>query len=121
MLDNLQEKFEALTQREKIIVVVAILIGLWVGWDSFFYQPTQKKHQALLHQLTDLKQELTAQQLAAIKLENSSYTDPNLTNRNKLVELKAEYNRLQELIMHDKSLVPPQLMAVALSDILNKN
>ncbi|WP_333877186.1 hypothetical protein [Methylobacter sp.] len=121
MLDNLQEKFEALTQREKIIVVVAILIGLWVGWDSFFYQPTQKKHQALLLQLTDLKQQLTAQQLATIKLENSSHTDPNLANRNKLVELKAEYNRLQELIMHDKSLVPPQLMAVALSDILTKN
>ncbi|MGZ5007976.1 MAG: hypothetical protein ACXWFI_09595 [Methylobacter sp.] len=121
MLSNLQEKFEALSQREKIIVVGAVLIGIWAGWDNFFYQPTQKKQLALQQQLTGLQQQITDQQLIAIKLENSSHTDPNLDNRNKLTALKAEYNRLQELMMHDKSLVPPQLMAVALSDILNQN
>lgn len=122
MLNNLQEKFEALTKREKIIVVVAALVGLWVGWDNFFYQPAQKKQQALQLELTSLKQQITDQQLTAIKLENSAHTDPNLSNRNKLAELKAEYNRLQELMMQGaKNFVPPHLMAVALSDILNQN
>ena len=122
MLNNLQEKFEALTQREKIIVVAAIIIGLWFGWDNFFYQPTHKKQQALLQELISLKQQISDQQLIAIKLENSPHTDPNLNNQNKLVELKAEYNRLQELMMQgDKNFVPPHLMAVALSDILNRN
>jgi MSHA biogenesis protein MshJ len=121
MLSNLQEKFEALTKREKIIVVGAILIGFWVGWDNFFYQPTQKKQLALQQQLLGLNQQITEQQLIAIKLENSSHIDPNLENRNKLTTLKAEYSRLQELMMHDKSLVPPQLMAIALSDILSQN
>lgn len=118
---NLQEKFEALTKREKIIVVFAVLAGIWVGWDNFFYQPSQKKQQALQQELNSLKQQITDRQLTAIKLENSSHIDPNLANQRKLAELKAEHNRLQELIMHDKSLVPPQLMAVALSDILNRN
>lgn len=121
MLNNLQEKFEALTQREKIIVVAAILIGLWVGWDSFFYQPIQKKQQALQQKLTDLNQQIATQQVTAIKLESSSHVDPNLNNRLKLDQLKAEHNRLKELMMHDKSLVPPQLMATALSDILTQN
>ena len=121
MLNNLQEKFEALTKREQIIIVGAVLVGFWVAWDSFFYQPVQKKQLALQQQLTGLKQQITDQQLIAIKLENSSHTDPNLDNRNKLNTLKAEYNRLQELMMHDKSLVPQQLMAVALSDILSQN
>ncbi len=118
---NLQEKFEALNKREKIIVVFAVLAGLWWGWDNFFYQPSQKKQQALQQELNSLKQQITDQQLIASKLENSSHIDPNLINQRKLAELKAEHNRLQELIMHDKSLVPPQLMAVALSDILDRN
>jgi MSHA biogenesis protein MshJ len=122
MLNNLQEKFEALTQREKIIVVVAALAGLWVGWDNFFYQPTQKKQQTLETELTRLKQQITDQQLTAIKLENSAHTDPNLANQNKLVGLKAEYDHQQELMMQgDKNFVPPHLMAAVLSDILNKN
>ena len=121
MLNNLQEKFEALTKREKIIVVIAVVAGIGVGWDNFFYQPMQKKQQALQLELSNLKQRITDQQLTAINLENSSHIDPNLNNRLKLAELKAEHNRLQELLMHDKSLVPPQLMAVALSDILNRN
>ncbi|MGZ4978414.1 MAG: hypothetical protein ACXV8O_14780 [Methylobacter sp.] len=121
MLNNLQEKFEALTKREQIIIVGAVLVGFWVAWDNFFYQPIQKKQLALQQQLIGLKQQITDQQLIAIKLENSSHIDPNLDKRNKLNTLKTEYNRLQELMMHDKSLVPPQLMAVALSDILSQN
>jgi len=121
MPNNLQEKFEALTQREKIVVVFAILAGIWLAWDNFFYQSIQKKQHVLQQKLTSLKQQTTDQQLIAIKLENSPHTDPNLNNRNKLAALKAEHNRMQELMMHDKSLVPPQLMAVALSDILNRN
>ncbi len=122
MLNNLQEKFEALTKREKAIVVAAILVGLWVGWDSFFYQPTQKKQKALQQELTNLKQQVANQQLIGTTLENGIHTDPNLNNRNKLTGLKTEYNHLQELMMQgDKNFVPPHLMAVALSDILNQN
>lgn len=120
-LNKLQEKFEALTQREKIIAVIAILAGLWTGWDNFFYQPIHIKQQELEKQLTTLKQQITDQQLAAIKLENTPRIDPNLNNRNRLNELKAEYKRIQEQVMSDKSLVPPQLMATALGDILSKN
>jgi MSHA biogenesis protein MshJ len=122
MINNLQEKFEALTKREKIIVAVAVLVGLWSGWDNFLYQPTQKKQLALRKEITSLNQQITDQQLMAIRLENSPHIDPNLNNRNKLIELKAEYTRLQELVMQgDKKFVPPHLMAVVLSDILNRN
>lgn len=122
MLTNLQEKFDALTQREKIIAISALLVGLWVGWDNLFYQPTQKKQKALHQELTSLKQQITSQQLIAITLENSPHIDPNLNNQKKLAEIKVEYKHQQELMMQgDKSFVPPHLMAVALSDILNQN
>jgi len=122
MFNNLQNKFETLTQREKIILAVAVLAGLWVGWDNFFYQPIQKKLLALHQDLSNLNQQITDQQLTAIKLENSNLSDPNLINQNKLIELKAEFNHLQDLMMQgNKNFVPPNLMAIALSDILNRN
>ncbi len=122
MLNNLQEKIEALSHREKTIIIVAVLVGLWSGWDTLFYQPKQKKQQALQQTLSSLKQQIAEQQITAIKLEVSARTDPNLNNQNRLVALKAEYKRLQELIMQgDKKFVPPHLMAVALSDILTQN
>jgi MSHA biogenesis protein MshJ len=122
MFNNLQAKFEALTQREKIIVVIAVLAIIWFGWDNLFYQPTHQKQQTLQNKLISLKQQITDQQLAAIKLENSDHTDFNLNKHNELAALKAEYDRLQELMMQgDKSFAPPHLMSTVLSDILNKN
>ncbi|MGZ5013333.1 MAG: hypothetical protein ACXV7E_04850, partial [Methylobacter sp.] len=122
MLNNLRTKFEALTKREKIIVTGAVLICLWVAWDNFFYQPIQKKQRTLQQDLISVKHQITDQELALIKLENSTHEDPNLNNRNQLAKLKTEYNRLQELKMQSgKNFVPPHLMAVALSDILYKN
>jgi len=122
MFNNLQDKFEALTQREKFFVIVAVLVALWVGWDNFFYQPTQKKRMARQLELNSLKQQITDLQLTAIKLENSSHTDPNLNIQHQLLRLKTEYTRLQSLMLqNEKNFVPPHLMAVALSDILNRN
>lgn len=121
MFNSLVEKFEALSKREKIIVISAVILGLWSGWDSFFYQPTQKELKASLQELGSIKQQISSQQQMAAILENSPRLDPNLGNRNKLAELKAEHSRLQDLLKHDKMLVPPQLMAEALSDILSQN
>lgn len=121
MLSNIQEKFAALSQREKIIVTFALLAAIGFSWDHFFYQPTQKKQQSLQQELSRLKQQTNELKLAITKLKNTSYIDPNLNNQNKLTELKAEYNRQRELMMTDKSLVTPQLMASALGDMLNQN
>lgn len=122
MLNNFQEKFAALSQREKIIIIATLLVGLWFGWDNFLYQPNRKKQQALVEEMSKLNVQITEKKIAAIKLESNALTDPNLTNKNKLAELKAEYQRLQERMMEgEKSFVPPHLMAVALGDILNQN
>lgn len=121
-LNEFQEKFAALSQREKIIVVATTLIGLWFAWDNLFYQPYQKRRNNLQQEADKLQQQLADQQIELIRLENGSRNDPNLKNRNKLLESKTEYGRLQDLLKHNnKSFAPPQLMAVTLSDILEQN
>ena len=58
----------------------------------------------------------------AAQLEISDNIDPNIDNQTKLIELKAQYSRLQEQVMlGNKKFVPPSLMAKALSDMLKQN
>ncbi|MDO9163702.1 MAG: hypothetical protein Q8N35_07955 [Methylococcaceae bacterium] len=122
MLNKLQERFESLTNREKIIVFVALLAALWSGWDSLFYQPISLKQNTLTQQLSNINSQLASQQQVEAQLENNSKTDPNAVNQAKLLELKTQYSGLQEQIMlGDKKFVPAALMAKALSDMLKQN
>ncbi|NOT86018.1 MAG: hypothetical protein HOP02_14830 [Methylococcaceae bacterium] len=120
MLNKLQEGFERLVAREKIIVIVAIFFSLWGMWDTFFYQPMQKKHTTLQQELSSLDTQLTTLKATATQLENHPQIDPNQGNQAKLTTLKASVqNQQEQLLLGHKKFVPPQLMAKALSDMLN--
>jgi MSHA biogenesis protein MshJ len=122
MLNKIQERFESLTKREKVIVVSASFAILWSLWDGLFYQPTVLKQKALKQELVSITTEINNQRQVAALLESSGNINPNIDNQNKLAELKAQYSRLQEQVMlGNKKFVPPQLMAEALNDMLKQN
>lgn len=122
MLNNLHERFQSLTPRERIIVVVTLLVVLWAGWDHFFYQSVALKQVTLKQELASLKKQITSQQQTATQLEISGNIDPNIDNQTRLIKLKDQYSHLQEqLMLGNKKFVPPSLMAKALNDILKQN
>jgi MSHA biogenesis protein MshJ len=120
--NKVQERFESLTKREKIIVVSASMAIIWSLWDSVFYQPTAAKQKLLKQELISLNSEIATQRQTAALFESTGNANPNIDNQKKLAELKNQYSRLQEQVMlGDKKFVPPQLMAGALSDILKQD
>lgn len=122
MLANLQNRFESLTTREKIIVVATLLAGIWSLWDKFFYQSVNNQQMLLTQDLQKIAVQLDAQNKTIIQLETNTYIDPNLANQNKLDTLKQQYEQLQEqMMLGDKKFVPPQIMSHVLHDILNQN
>lgn len=122
MPNNLLQKFEVLNQREKWLMISALLIVLWGGWDSFFYSPLKKQQTQLQQQLTDSETELTLQQQLASQLQARSLNNPNLAQQKQLVSLKKQHQQLQERILQlDKKFVPPELMAKVLNDLLKQN
>jgi MSHA biogenesis protein MshJ len=122
MPNKIQERFESLTTREKVIVVTTLLVALWSCWDSIFYGPFKLKQKSLKQELVNLNSQIDSQRETATLLENSGNVDPDAENRSKLAELKNQYSRLQEQVMlGDKKFVPPKLMAKALSDMLKQN
>ncbi|WP_262967006.1 hypothetical protein [Methylobacter psychrophilus] len=122
MLSKLQERFQSLSNREKVILIGALLAALWGGWDHFFYHPFALEQKLLKQQLDSLNTQIVIDQQTLTQLENSGNTDLNVDNQNKLIELKTQYSRLQDQIMlGDKKFVPSPLMAKALSDMLKQN
>ncbi len=122
MLNNLQERFQSLTPRERVIVVVTILAALWGSWDHFFYQSVALKQATLKQELISLNKQISSQQEITTQLEVGGNIDPNADNQNKLNKLKAQYGHLQDQVMQgNKKFVPPSLMAKALNDMLKQN
>lgn len=122
MLNNLLQKFTALTNREKWMIVATLLVGLLSSWYAFFYAPVIQEQAELKQQVIAIETQLAAQQQAAIELQNRHALDPNESKKNQLLELKTQYQHLQEQIQSlNKKFVPPALMATALSDLLKQN
>ncbi len=122
IIEKLQDRFQLLTHREKIIVVATVIVCLWGSWDKFFWSSLNQQQNQLYQELSNLDQQISAQQQTAIKLETGIAVDPNQVNKNKLAELNAELIRLQkQMSLEGEKFVPPRLMAQALSDILNRN
>ncbi len=122
MPNNLLLKFEALTLREKWLMVCALLMVLWGGWDSFFYSPLKKQQTQLQQQSKNAEVELALQQQLATQLQARSLDNPNLARQKQLESLKNQYQQLQEKIQQlDKKFVSPELMAKVLSDLLKQD
>ncbi|MFZ2725189.1 MAG: hypothetical protein WAX77_02940 [Methylococcaceae bacterium] len=122
MFAKLVEKFNQLSQQEKIMVCLAVLVAAWAVWDTLLYEPLRQKQNALFEELVTLQQQHDAQRQALLEASNHERASPNAALQQKLSDLKAESARLQtQLMSGDKKFVPPALMAKALSDVLNQN
>ncbi len=121
-LDHLLQRFELLSGREKIMLTCTVLTIIWSSWDTFIYQPLKKQQHTLQSQISIAKTELTAQQLAAEKLEKLTVDSPNKQGKKNLAKLQQSIAELKyKLSTANKKFTPPQLMATVLRDILSRN
>ena len=122
MLTNLLQKFEILSPREKGMLITALLVVLWGGWDSFFYTPLKKQQTRLQQELSNFTAELAVQQQLAIQLQTGRANNPQLNQQRQLEALKRQAQQLQtNMVQLDKKFVPPELMAKVLNDLLKQH
>lgn len=121
-IETFQQRFAMLSQREKLMVVGAVLLILWAGWDNLFYQALQKNNRAVETEIASLQSQLHAHEQIAKQLEDISRNDPNANNRQQLAHLQQSVSSLkQQLSLGEKKFVPSQLMANALRDMLKQH
>ena len=125
MINKLRSIFEALSQREKIIVVAVLLVTLGSSWNSFFYQPIVQRQKILDQQLILFNNQTIAMkhQKTAINRQKTLGIDPNIDNKKKLDELTAQsaYQQKQISLFSYKNFISASSMAEVLSTVLTEN
>lgn len=122
MNHELLTRFSALATREKILVIAAILVVVWSLWDNLYYQSRLQLKAKAAQELNSLETQLISRQQDLQQLKNNNIVNPNISNTEKLADLKLRYSSLQtQLLQNKKKFAQPQMIPQVLDDIFKQN
>ncbi len=121
-LNSLLQRFELLSNREKLMLLSTAMVIIWSSWDSFLYQPLSDQHKLLASKIAVATSELTTQQTLLTKLEELSSGNQNQEANAELARLRSSISDFkQKISTGSKKFAEPKQMAKTLRDMLKKN
>lgn len=116
------EKIDALSVRERGLIVAGILLALYLIWDAFLMQPLAAKEQGILFELESNKAEQTALNIRYQELIQELQSDPDGRNRELLESLRNQLDDVESDLRESTDfLISPENMAGVLRTILSKS
>ncbi len=116
---RLTEKIDALSLRERALLLGAVLAVVFSVWDQWLMVPLTRQHALVTHEMDAVQVNLTKFDNQIESIVESQRQDPDKANRDRLAKLEARHERLDariaELVV---DLIPPQKMALVLEEIL---
>jgi MSHA biogenesis protein MshJ len=118
---KLSARYAALSQRERLLIAVAVLALVFFLPLTVWVDPPGKRATTLRSQLATQEAELAALQAQIADLK-TKLVDPDAANRKMLAELQAELGKIDgEIGSLDEKLVPPQKMGKVLQMVLSRH
>ncbi len=112
-------KIDALTQRERMTVFIAVMVVVLFIMNTLFMDPPAKRIQALTAQMQQQQGEMQKLQQ---QLEMLERTNPDAANRAQRDNLTQQVTAVNEVLNGmQENLVPAQKMNGLLQDMLNRN
>lgn len=115
----LTEKIDALSLRERALLLGAALAVAFSIWDQWLMVPLSRQHTLVTTEMEAVQVNLTKFDEQIDSIVESQRQDPDKANRDRLAKLEAGHERLDariaELVV---DLIPPQKMALVLEEIL---
>lgn len=120
-MNEMIEKYNQLTQREKIMLLVSCLVLVWGAWDKLFFAPLQTKKTGLNNELSTIEEQIENNKRSAMEVELMAKVDPNKQNKQTIQQLNQQLTAMkQSLGIGDKAIISAQIMATVLSDLLKQ-
>ena len=115
-LNNLRDRVNAMSLRERLLVLGLVVAALLIGWQSLLMDPLERRRGVAIAELDGMRQ-----RLAALEQGQSAAGDPLSEALNKEQSLQAETARIEaELAATAAALVPPDRMADLLRSLLER-
>lgn len=114
-------RLDALSIKERVLVVAAVLMTLCLGWDALVLKPLDLRKRALLDELTTTGESLAGIESVSNDLIKSARVDPDASTR-ALLGVREQELREVELLVETKvgRVVQPQQMAEVLQSVLGR-
>lgn len=118
-LQQLMDRFDLLSMRERVIIVVALVMLLALVWDQGFQSPLERKNGAHKAQVESLRAELAGLNKSIELLVAQGAGDPRKQGLDKAAALKKEIAGLDvQLAGATSGLIAPKEMAQVLRQLL---
>lgn len=121
LINQLQEKIDALSLRERAILFLAISFVLYSSVDYLLLTPLELKQQKMLEQIQSIQAENGLLESQALTIINRYRSDPDLAERQQLAQLNRAIDKANAHIDEAVAgLIPPEKMALALENLLQR-
>ena len=120
-LNQIAEKINSMSLRERAMVFAGIVFVIFSVWDSFLIKPLEAEQKKLVAELTKQNAERIALNTRLQELLKTKQDDPNAANLKKLKTLRSKLIDLQaEIESSTSNLVSPKDMPKVLETVLHK-
>ena len=118
---RLAAKVDALTLKERLLLLGATVMLLSYGWNERVFTPLEAKRKALVQESVALSTELQALDTATANWVTEAAVDPDADNRRRLVELREELRQAQGTVEAKAGkMVAPERMPEVLKSVLSR-
>jgi len=119
-IQQLIEKIDALSLRERALVFGAVLVLLFTLWNELLMIPLEKQHARTNSSIEAVNKRLPVLEEQIESIKDGSAIDPNKDNQAKLEQFTGELSKIDQQISDlAANLIPPQKMAQALEQMLS--
>lgn len=120
-LRQLLDRYDALSQRERIIVAGLLVLVILIGWQELFHAGQSQQQKRLRAELQAVQSQTAAQQQQIAALQAEIRRDPDAAARRRLAELEQQRDRLNAQLQEKmQGLIEPTRMARVLEAVLTR-
>lgn len=118
-LETARVRIDAMSLRERALLFLALMVILFMVWDSLLMAPLEARKEAQLTRLETVRDQINSANAQIQTVLDRRNSDPNAPLRSELARIDAQIGALDERIGRELTgLITPQQMARALEQML---
>ena len=116
------ERIDARALRERVMIFLAIALGLIFALHTAYIQPLRAKERALAAQMAQQHNDMAALQVQLQRVVQGAAADPDAANRARLAALREQLRTLNARVADEqRRFTPPERMRTVLEELLERN
>ena len=120
-MQDIYDRVDSLSARERIIILVTLVVALLMVWDSWFLQDMMSSRRNLNERIALLESSVKTSETIVKQMQSKVDLDPNVMERQRLARYQSEVERIDE-VLKAKTLefISPQQMVEVLRNLIDE-